>query len=93
MLAGVVSIVAWRPAAVAIALYLLPLMRCETFHAYPDTIHGGDRLACCAWNLPGLTPSLRDAVAATIAADSDAIVCRAVRGSETVVGLLPGGLA
>lgn len=93
MLARFVCIVSGRPVAVAVALYPLSLMRCETFHAYPDTIHGGDRLACFVWSTHGLALSMPDAVAATIRHDAEAIVCRATRGAETVVGLLPGGLA
>lgn len=67
-------------------------MRCETFHAYPRTIHGGDHVARFVWSTHGLSLSMPEAVAATIRHDAEAVVCRAVRGSDVVVGLMPGGL-
>jgi hypothetical protein len=69
-------------------------MPTTTHHAYADTLHTGDRLAATQWGgrhgLP--SASLADAVAATLRLDPDAIILRAVRGTETVRGYAPAGM-
>ena len=73
----------------------LDTMTTTTYHAYSDTLHTGDRLAQTQWGgrhgLP--SASLAEGVAATLRLDPAAVVLRAVRGTETVRGLAPGGLA
>ena len=65
-----------------------------TYHTYPDLLLSGGRLAATDWGShPAGCASLADGVAATLRLDAEAIILRAVRGSETVRGLAPGGLA
>ena len=65
-----------------------------TFHTYSDLITDGGRLAATEWGAhPAGCATLAEGVAATLRLDPDAIVLRAVRGTETIRGLAPGGLA
>jgi hypothetical protein len=69
-------------------------MPATTYHTYPDLLTSGDRLAATDWGShPAGCASLGEAVSATLHLDPDAIILRAVRGSEAVRGLAPGGLA
>jgi hypothetical protein len=69
-------------------------MPATTHHTFPDLLTSGDRLAATDWGShPAGCASLSDAVAATLSLAPDAIILRAVRGSEAVRGLAPGGLA
>jgi hypothetical protein len=70
-------------------------MTATTYHTYADLLTDGGRLAATQWGgRPGVTcASLADAVAATLRLDPDAVVLRAVRGTETVHGLAPGGVS
>ena len=65
-------------------------MTTTTYHTYSDLIIDGGRLAATEW---GGGASLADAVAATLRYDSEAIILRAVRGTEVVRGYAPAGLA
>ena len=68
-------------------------MTTTTFHTYPDLLLDGGRLAATEWGShPAGCATLAEAVAATLRLDDEAIVLRAVRGTEALVGLAPGGL-
>lgn len=60
-----------------------------THHTYSDLLIDGGRLATTVWD----GGTLADAVAATHRLDPDTIILRACRGTDTVRGLAPGGLA
>ena len=65
-----------------------------TYHTYPDLLTDGGRLAATEWGAhPAGCATLAEAVAATLRLDAEAIVLRVVRGTETVRGLAPAGLA
>ena len=64
-------------------------MTTTTYHTYADLLLDGGRHAATEW--PGGT--LAEAVEATLRLDPEAVILRAVRGTETVRGLAPGGLA
>jgi hypothetical protein len=69
-------------------------MPATTHHTYPDLLTSGERLAATDWGShPAGCASLGEAVSATLRLEPDAVILRAVRGSETVRGLAPGGLA
>lgn len=69
-------------------------MTATTYHVYADTLHTGDRPAATDWgNLRTGSCTLAEAVAATLRHDPEAIVLRAVRGTETVHGYAPAGMA
>ena len=68
-------------------------MTTTTFHTYPDLLLDGGRLAATEWGShPAGCATLAEAVAATLRLDDEAIVLRAVRGTEVQRGLAPGGL-
>lgn len=60
----------------------------STFHAYPEFLHGGDRLAQTVWE----QATAKQAVAATLSRDAASIVLVAI-DHRRHVGLAPGGLA
>jgi hypothetical protein len=61
-----------------------------TFHTYPDLLSTGGRLAASHYRLT--TP--REAVAATLRQDAEAIILQAYDEiGGRLVGLAPGGLA
>ena len=64
-------------------------MTTHTYHTYSDLLIDGGRLAETQWG----GGTLADAVAATHRLDPDTIILRARRGTETAIGLAPGGLA
>lgn len=64
-------------------------MTTTTYHTYSDLLTDGGRLAATEWG----AGTLADAVAATHRLDPDSIILRACRGTETALGLAPGGLA
>lgn len=70
-------------------------MSTTTYHTYADLLLDGGRLAATEWgSRDGVAcASLADGVAATLRLDPEAIILRAVRGSETVRGYAPAGLA
>ena len=63
-----------------------------TFHTYPDLLFDGGRLAATCWGDHPTVSTLQQAVCATIAVDSEAVVLRASGTDGTAKGLLPGGL-
>ena len=64
-------------------------MATTTYHTYADLLLDGGRLAATQWD----GGTLADAVVATLRLDPDAVVLRACRGTDTAIGLAPGGLA
>jgi hypothetical protein len=69
-------------------------MPATTYSTFPDLLTSGERLAATDWGShPAGCASLGEAVTATLDLYPDAIILRAVRGSEAVRGLAPGGLA
>ncbi len=69
-------------------------MPATTYSTFPDLLTSGERLAATQWGgRPGIhCGSLSEAVSATLSLLPDAIILRAVRGSEAVRGLAPGGM-
>ncbi len=65
-------------------------MPTTTYHTYADLITDGGRLAATEW---GVSASIADGVAATLRYDDEAIILRAVRGTEVVRGYAPAGMA
>jgi len=63
-----------------------------TFHTYPDLLFDGGRLAAKCWGDHPTVSTLQQAVRATIAVDSEAVVLRASGTDGTARGLMPGGL-
>jgi len=69
-------------------------MTTTTYHVYADTLHTGDRPAATEWSAhPAGCATLTEAVAATLRLDDEAIILRAVRGTEVVLGYAPAGMA
>jgi type IV secretory pathway ATPase VirB11/archaellum biosynthesis ATPase len=70
-------------------------MPVTTYHTYAELLLDGGRLAVTEWGgrhgMPSV--SLADGVAATLRLDPEAIILQAVRGSETVRGYAPAGMA
>ena len=64
-------------------------MTTTTYHTYADLIIDGGRHAATEW---GYGATLAEAVAATLRLDADAIILRAVRGTEVVRGYAPAGM-
>lgn len=60
----------------------------RTFHAYPEFLHGGDRLAETVWE----EATARQAVGATLRYEPQAVILVAT-DHRRHVGLAPGGLA
>ena len=63
-----------------------------TFHTYPDLLFDGGRLAATCWGGHPTVSTVKQAVCATIAVDSEAVVLRAVGTDGIAKGLMPGGL-
>jgi hypothetical protein len=68
--------------------YLFPMI--STFNTYPELLTDSGRLAETVWQH---AETLGQAIAATIALDSTAVILRATGHGERIVGLAPGGLA
>jgi hypothetical protein len=62
----------------------------STFNTYPELLTDSGRLAKTVWQH---AETLGQAIAATIALDSTAVILRATGQGERIVGLAPGGLA
>ena len=65
---------------------------CITFHTYADLLFDGGRLAATCWGDHPTVSTLQQAVCATIAVDSEAVVLRASGTDGTATGLMPAGL-
>jgi hypothetical protein len=65
-----------------------------TYHTYADLLLDGGRLAATEWGAhPAGCATLAEGVAATLRLDPEAVILRAVRGTETVRGYAPAGMA
>ena len=65
-------------------------MTVTTYLTFPEFLYGGDRPASLVWDR---STTVAEGVALALRVVPEAVILRAVRGTETVRGLAPGGLA